>query len=46
MLIYYYFGDMRMGPPITTNNHIKLINVSKYIDRRKFKHILYGKTLI
>ena len=27
-IINYYFGDMPMGPPVTSNNHIKLINVS------------------
>ena len=30
---------MSMRSPVISNNHIKLINVSKYTDMRKFRHI-------
>ena len=32
---------MSMRSPVTSNNHMKLINVCEYADRRKFRHILF-----
>ena len=38
--INHHYKAGAMNVMVTSNNHIKLINVSEYVDRRKFKHIL------